>query len=745
MNKIFVLLFLSICLVGIGSSAECGTTPTEGCTISTSTTFDLATYLLNGSSSGVIRPTASNLIINCNGATFTGNRSDSPTYNGRFINLNGKNNITLINCNINNYLYGVYSNSVENDTLISNNTFNNTKFGLDIKNTHNFTINNNTFNNGVLFSIQLENDLWKEINIINNKFNSNNQYIFAVGGTNGDLLIENNSFNMSGGTNTFITINNVNITKIINNSFIGVHPITRGVFINGITTFTNISNNNFTSGFNEAIFYNSSNGNINNNNIYNSKYGIKLYYNYSNVSNNYLYNVTYWGIDTEPSSNYNNISHNNLYKTGWDGLQIRGNYNNFSHNYLEDTEHHPIDLLNDNILNAQGKYNQIFNNIINRTLGLDTNNYSDYIGIQRMSDNIFRSNVFYGGSGIGGRAIAIIGNFTNGDISSNNFFINNSFDNITKQCVNEFFGTNNNTFINNTFTNALSYFYDPDSGTSNSSFDGDSFNGIEFSFNLIGNFSGIVNITEDYYYFDSNLEEDTKIKISSLTNALIYNTNGTIYGSSTISQNDGNVNITLQPGNSSYVLDNFNLTEGITRTNSPLWFTSSTTTSKHIGSNLTDMISATVVVDVYDCELLSSIGYVSDTGTYTKTFNTAYIDSNCADNKIILTGVQLETASSSNILTLYTSLSENSGMCSALPNGLNKISSLISTILIVGITVLLFTILGFLVFKIRDPDYEVPSIDFSSIEVKILISGIGGLIILSVITLFVVQTVCSLG
>jgi hypothetical protein len=190
----------------------------------------------------------------------------------------------------------------------------------------------------------------------------------------------------------------------------------------------------------------------------------------------------------------------------------------------------------------------------------------------------------------------------------------------------------------------------------------------------------------------------------------------------------------------------FNITENDTFYNhtSLPYFSASTNTQKTIASGLADVISTNVSIDIYNCDLVSSINYVSSSGLRNRNFNLAYIESNCASNLITLINLPIEKASN-NKINIVTSDVERSGICSALPNGLNKISSLISTILIVGITVLLFTILGFLVFKIRDPDYEVPSVDFSNIEVKILISGIGGLIILSVITLFVVQTVCSLG
>jgi len=145
--------------------------------------------------------------------------------------------------------------------------------------------------------------------------------------------------------------------------------------------------------------------------------------------------------------------------------------------------------------------------------------------------------------------------------------------------------------------------------------------------------------------------------MNNLSNALIFNTNGTVYGSTNIADNDGNINITLPPGNASYVLDNFNLTEGVTRENSPLWFSSSSDTSKHIASNLTDTVNITVVINVSDCDI-NRIVYTSHTGIYSAVYTSDgsrgadYSWTSCSDGILQLEIYGVEQASGSNVISM---------------------------------------------------------------------------------------------
>ena len=136
---------------------------------------------------------------------------------------------------------------------------------------------------------------------------------------------------------------------------------------------------------------------------------------------------------------------------------------------------------------------------------------------------------------------------------------------------------NGNTFNNATFI-PLNFVFDYNDTSEEATWGTvDKFNASGSSFHYIVqmNESGrFYTRTNDYIKLDNN-ESGTPtqktIPIYDLSNALIYNTNGSIYGSSNIADNDGNINITLTPNNASYVLDNFNLTKGVKRENDPIF------------------------------------------------------------------------------------------------------------------------------------------------------------------------------
>ncbi|MBU0761017.1 MAG: hypothetical protein KJ600_06665 [Nanoarchaeota archaeon] len=89
---------------------------------------------------------------------------------------------------------------------------------------------------------------------------------------------------------------------------------------------------------------------------------------------------------------------------------------------------------------------------------------------------------------------------------------------------------------------------------------------------------------------------DSTFKIYNLTGALVYNKNGSIYGEQNLSKNTGNLNVTLPPGNLTYVLNNFNLSEGANRSNSPLAVLSKTTVTAADGtSTVTYLLNSTLL------------------------------------------------------------------------------------------------------------------------------------------------------
>jgi peptidoglycan/xylan/chitin deacetylase (PgdA/CDA1 family) len=71
-----------------------------------------------------------------------------------------------------------------------------------------------------------------------------------------------------------------------------------------------------------------------------------------------------------------------------------------------------------------------------------------------------------------------------------------------------------------------------------------------------------------YTLLDNVGAESYNLEIYNITDALIYNTNGSVYCGGLVS---GNCNITLPPNNASYVLDNYNPTQTVSRENDPIW------------------------------------------------------------------------------------------------------------------------------------------------------------------------------
>jgi len=80
------------------------------------------------------------------------------------------------------------------------------------------------------------------------------------------------------------------------------------------------------------------------------------------------------------------------------------------------------------------------------------------------------------------------------------------------------------------------------------------------------------------------------------------------------------LNVTLGSGEDCTVLDNYNLTEGVSRVNSPLNFTYQITTERLIKSTLSDMINVTTILNVTNCSNITFIEYYSVTGNYRHNF-----------------------------------------------------------------------------------------------------------------------------
>lgn len=104
-----------------------------------------------------------------------------------------------------------------------------------------------------------------------------------------------------------------------------------------------------------------------------------------------------------------------------------------------------------------------------------------------------------------------------------------------------------------------------------------------------------VNVSGDNIYIKNIESRSLQIPINNLTDSILFFSNGTVCGSSTISSNDGSINCTVASNQNLTVLDKINLTENSARADSPFWISSRTDNGKavtyHLASNLSDTVS----------------------------------------------------------------------------------------------------------------------------------------------------------
>jgi len=233
------------------------------------------------------------------------------------------------------------------------------------------------------------------------------------------------------------------------------------------------------------------------------------------------------------------------------------------------------------------------------------------------------------------------------------------------------------------------------------------------------------NFTGETFFQNQNQTWNTKLDFYGVNNLLAYNFNGSIYGSSNVNSNDGNINIRIPPNNSTYVLNNFNLTEGVNRENSPLSITSnSKNTIKTITSTLIDSINITLIVNKDSRYDISSLTFNGVTPSYT-------------DNGPTITLTDLQMNNGNNIL-LVSYFQMPQGTCSSALGAFATYPALIGLIGVVFLMGMAFLFLyGYTIIKSGEP------IDAAQIAVGIVVViGIGVLVIIGIIA---IETLCSVG
>lgn len=209
--------------------AGCTSIPVDQCYIGANVNLVLnqSTYYFNGSANGIMTFTGSNITLDCNGSVFIGNSTQGSTNNIglRFFNNNIQ-NINVYNCTFINYAVSIRFSQNCSNVYLKNINITNTQSGVlaypPNKYYSNITFDQSYFSNtsSMLFDIGNQYDF-----IIKNSYFKDTSRLFIYGENkqNINISIINNIFNNSGYTDSFsyqVRFDNVSTLLIQNNTFL---------------------------------------------------------------------------------------------------------------------------------------------------------------------------------------------------------------------------------------------------------------------------------------------------------------------------------------------------------------------------------------------------------------------------------------------------------------------------------------------------------------------------------------------
>lgn len=555
---VILATFMALCFAGSVSAVDCNTTAsivntttiTDNCLFSSSGTYVFASgnYIFNGTGGRVIRVTSNNTILDGNGSIFIGNWTTTDGNSNLATILISNNNVTIKNFIFTNYYQDIWIDTPFNNSLILNNTFNYSRWAVRlISNSYNSKILNNSFLNQTYAGF-FSNGNNFYTNISYNYFINQSRRAVSLessGYETGDLISYNNITEYRGGGSSIYFHSGANNT-ISNNYMEG------GNKLNDIFMRTHITNNTLI--FNNTIKY--------------TQYSIQV----ETIS-----------LNTNVSSNY--IIYNDI------GGLIGGLNTLYENNIVDIPTNTTIDGYNVPIkmieCNNCSIRNNIFRNITqglliqNTTnLNISSNSFSFLAIVKRPLYSINNYNdppcaiklvELYEGFIGGGLEINPSDNITYiGQFKSVNISIsNNSFDSNTN-CFLQTEGTQN---VIHDLTNYWTTQFQTPTYLKDSDifYISNNYNNLS-AWNLTANSptlqSKYYNVKTEYNIFNSYLyflNKNTTSLVTQLynkSNALFTNGTSLCTGSSAnIGDNDGNVNITLQPSENCTVLDEFNFTE----------------------------------------------------------------------------------------------------------------------------------------------------------------------------------------
>jgi len=346
----FILNSVKADCIGATTNFTCGDTVTESCTLNQSESC-------NGNGFNI---TTASVILNCSNYNITGNGTEKNYYG---IITKDVDNVTVKNCQIKNFTWGIHFDTSNSSTAFNNTVNITNKTGISSEDSYNVNISKNYVEKaraGTAYDPTLNNFC----NV--SKTSGDESGILLI---RGNGTIENNTFigNEFGsgafyhdGTETGITVCYSNNSLVQSNNI--YYSDTYGFL------FVNSSNNN--------IFYNYNDGNILTND------GIKVSNShYNNLSFNIFYNNGEWGIFTVTNSRNNYIFNNTCSFNKAVGIRIGSDNNDIIKNVANNN------TFNYGIYIYPGSDNNIMNNIAN-------NNGKFGIYLRFGTDNNVTNNTF---------------------------------------------------------------------------------------------------------------------------------------------------------------------------------------------------------------------------------------------------------------------------------------------------------------------------------------------------------------
>ena len=504
--------------------------------VNNSTEICPGTYLMNDSGNGSIIINASNISLDCGGATILGNDSGVGVY------LSNKSNVTINNCIVSNYSTDLY---VNNSTMIlirNNSISNSTNYGLYLHYSSNNNVSNNTlygskynlyvygntkqhYNNSIDASNIIGGYpvyyLFNRTGIILNGTANLTKYVTVAYSTNVTLV----NLNISGGDPIrFVHVNN----SMVNNSSSSNNPSSGIVlsYSSNNTLVNLVSNQNYVEGI---YLYNSSNNTLSNISVHsNSNYGIHLSHSKHNLISNVVADFSKRGIFLASSSNHNIIINSN-FSTNSGGT-----------------------LLGGGVFIDHSDYNLVFNNTLNSNSYYGV--YTESSNFNNVSSNYLKSNH---------RSIYIKDSLNNS--------ISNNLVNLSITSGIRLYGSRNSTVINNRVYQT-----------------GGSNGGISLVVN--SNYNHLINNTANSNHYYGFVMTTNSIKNILANNTAKYNSRHGLYMSSVSYNNITNNNFSLNSQDGAYVYgtgNNFLNNELSSNSKNGIYLVSSgnTLTSNYVNSN----------------------------------------------------------------------------------------------------------------------------------------------------------------